>query len=97
MNNKNFIQELARRTGYTNAETQRMVSSFVSAMGDSFQEGEPVVINNLGTFEVKKRLERIIVNPTTHQRLLVPPKLVLGFKPIAAIKEKLKKGGKKND
>jgi nucleoid DNA-binding protein len=97
MNNKNFIQELARRTGYTNAETQRMVSSFVSAMGDSFQEGESVVINNLGTFEVKKRLERIIVNPTTHQRLLVPPKLVLGFKPIAAIKEKLKKGGKKND
>lgn len=97
MNNKNFIQELARRTSYTNAETQRMVSSFVSAMGDSFQEGESVVINNLGTFEVKKRLERIIVNPTTHQRLLVPPKLVLGFKPIAAIKEKLKKGGKKND
>ena len=97
MNNKNFIQELARRTGYTNAETQRMVSSFVSAMGDSFQEGESGVINNLGTFEVKKRLERIIVNPTTHQRLLVPPKLVLGFKPIAAIKEKLKKGGKKND
>ncbi|MBR3444714.1 MAG: HU family DNA-binding protein [Prevotella sp.] len=97
MNNKNFIQELARRTGYTNAETQRMVSSFVSAMGDSFQEGESVVINNLGTFEVKKRLERIIVNPTTHQRLLVPPKLVLGFKPIASIKEKLKKGGKKND
>ena len=96
MNNKNFIQELARRTGYTNAETQRMVSSFVSAMGDSFQEGESVV-NNPGTFEVKKRLERIIVNPTTHQRLLVPPKLVLGFKPIAAIKEKLKKGGKKND
>lgn len=97
MNNKNFIQELARRTGNTNAETQRIVSSFVSAMGDSFQEGESVVINNLGTFEVKKRLERIIVNPTTHQRLLVPPKLVLGFKPIAAIKEKLKKGGKKND
>ena len=61
------------------------------------EEGESVVINNLGTFEVKKRLERIIVNPTTHQRLLVPPKLVLGFKPIAAIKEKLKKGGKKND
>ena len=97
MNNKNFIQELARRTGNTNVETQRMVSSFVSARGDSFQEGESVVINNLGTFEVKKRLERIIVNPTTHQRLLVPPKLVLGFKPIAAIKEKLKKGGKKND
>ena len=49
-------------------------------------------IPGFGTFEVKKRLERILVNPGTGQRMLVPPKLVLGFKPIAAIKESLKKG-----
>lgn len=97
MNNKNFIQELAQRTGYTMTETQKLVTDFVNAMGDSFQEGETVTINNLGTFEVKKRLERIIVNPTTHQRLLVPPKLVLGFKPVAAVKEKVKKGGRSHD
>ena len=96
MNNKHFIQELSRRSGYT-METQKIVSAFVSAMSDSFQEGEAITINNLGTFEVKKRLERIVVNPTTHQRMLVPPKLVLGFKPIASVKEKLKKGGLRND
>ena len=97
MNNKHFIQELSRRSGYTMAETQKIVSAFVSAMSDSFQEGEAITINNLGTFEVKKRLERIVVNPTTHQRMLVPPKLVLGFKPIASVKEKLTKGGLRND
>ena len=93
MNNKNFIQELAHRTGYTNAETQRMVSSFVSAMGDSFQEGESVVINNLGTFEVKKKMERIIVNPSTGAHMLVPPKLVLGFKASTVWKEEMRNGG----
>lgn len=38
-------------------------------------------------------MERVIVNPVTKQRMLVPPKLVLGFRPSAGIKDKLKKGG----
>ena len=53
-------------------------------------------IPKFGTFEVKKRMERILINPGTKQRMLVPPKLVLNFKPIAAIKEKLKNGGAAN-
>jgi len=62
------------------------------AMNEKFQEGDNVVMQNFGTFEVKKRLERVVVNPGTGQRMLVPPKLVLSFKPVAAIKQKLKKG-----
>ena len=90
MNNKEFIAELALRAGYTQADTQKMVSYLVEEMGDRFENGDCVQIANFGTFEVKKRLERIIVNPGTQQRMLVPPKLVLNFKPVAAIKEELK-------
>lgn len=93
MNNKYFIQELASRMNYTQDETQRMVFSVIDAMNEKFQEGESVTIHNFGTFEVKKRMERIVVNPSTHQKMLVPPKLVLGFKPIASIKKTLKEGG----
>lgn len=96
MNNKSFIQELSQRTGFKQEETQRMVFDVIDAMNDRFQEGENVSFSNFGTFEVKRRLERIVVNPTTHQRMLVPPKLVLGFKPISAIKKVLKQGGLEN-
>ena len=96
MNNKSFIQELSQRTGFNQEETQRMVFDVIDAMNDKFQEGENVSFSNFGTFEVKRRLERIVVNPTTHQRMLVPPKLVLGFKPISAIKKVLKQGGLEN-
>ena len=92
MNNKQFIQELAQRTGYTQDDVQKMVYSMTDAMNEKFQEGDNVVMHNFGTFEVKKRLERVVVNPGTGQRMLVPPKLVLSFKPVASIKEKLKKG-----
>lgn len=93
MNNKGFITELSRRTGFTQDDTQKMVGTVIDAMNDAFQRGDVVFVPKFGTFEVKKRLERIVINPGTKQRMLVPPKLVLGFKPIASIKEKLKKGG----
>ena len=79
--------------GYSTADTQRLVTNLVNAMSDSFLEDNAVLIPSFGTFEVKKKMERIMVNPSTGQRMLVPPKLVLGFKPSATWKDKLKSGG----
>jgi len=93
MNNKEFIAELALRSGYTQADAQKLVNTLIEGMGDSFEAGENVSLTGFGTFEVKKRLERIMTNPATGLRMLVPPKLVLNFRATASVKEKLKKGG----
>ena len=93
MNNKEFVTILAGRTGMKVAEAQKTIDAMVSLMGDSFQEGNTVAIANFGTFEVKKKLERIMVNPTTGQRMLVPPKLALTFKPNPTWKDIIKNGG----
>ncbi len=92
MNNKEFITELAERTGYGVKDTQKMVDHVVNAMGDAFQNDESLLVPNFGVFETKKKMERIIVNPSTGQRMLVPPKLVLNFRPNVTLKEKLKGG-----
>jgi DNA-binding protein HU-beta len=96
MNNKDFIAELSQRLGYTIDDTQSMVSNVIDAMGINFQQSEPVAVQGFGTFEIKKKLERIVVNPSTQQRMLVPPKLVLSFKPSATLKEKIKSGRNSN-
>lgn len=93
MNNKDFIAELARRTGYSPEDTQRMVDIVIETMGDYFQEDDSVSISSFGSFEIKKKMERIMVNPSTGQRMLVPPKLVLSFKPNISLKERIKSGG----
>ena len=93
MTNKDFITQLAQRTGYSADDTQKMVNAVVEEMGDHFQEDDAVLIPTFGTFEVKKKLERIMVNPSTGQRMLVPPKLVLNFKPSVNWKERVKNGG----
>ena len=90
MNNKEFISELSRRFGYTNKDTTQLVSSVISAMTQQLQDGNTVAIQGFGTFEVKKKLERISSNPATQQRMLIPPKLVLTYKPSAILKEKFK-------
>lgn len=92
MNNKELIAELAARTGHNPKDTQRLVNNVINAMGDAFQEGDSVLVTNFGTFETKKKMERVMVNPSTGQRMLVPPKLVLNFKPNQTWRDKLKGG-----
>jgi len=93
MNNKQFISELAQRLGYTAQDTQKMMYQLIDTMGDVFLEGNTVTVQNFGTFEVKKKVERIMVNPATGQRMLVPPKLTLNFKISPTWKDQLKNGG----
>ena len=95
MTNKDFISELAQKTGYSPDDTQKMVNVIVEAMGDHFQDDDMVLVPSFGTFEVKKKLERVMVNPSTGQRMLFPPKLVLNFKPNVNWKERVKNGGNK--
>lgn len=92
MKNKEFLSELSQRTGATLKQTRTDIESLISVMGEVFLEGDSVQVPDFGIFEVKKKMERIIVTPTG-QRLLVPPKLVLGFKPFNSLKEKIKNGG----
>ena len=76
MNNKEFITELSRQLEYTQEHTQGCIRCVIDAMSMAFDNGESVSVAGFGSFEVKKRLERIMVNPSTGQRMIVPPKLV---------------------
>jgi len=90
MNNKEFISDLANRTNLTIKETSSLVSAAVSAIISELTEENAVVVPSFGTFEVKKKLERVLVNPTTKQRMLVPPKMTISFKPNTSLKLRVK-------
>ena len=92
MNNKEFISHLSARSGYDQKDTQKLVNNIITAMSDAFVTDNSVIVPNFGVFETKKKMERVIVNPSTGQRMLVPPKLVLNFKPNQTWKDKLKGG-----
>ena len=90
MNNKEFTSELSRRLGYTVKDTSELIATLLADMTRQLEEGNAIFDQSFGTFEVKKKAERISMNPTSRQRMLVPPKLVLTFKPSTLLKDKFK-------
>ena len=90
MNNKDFINALASKTNLSAKITQKITTSFITEMANRLDNDSTLSIQSFGTFEVRKKMERVVVNPATKQRMLTPPKLVLAFKPSNILKEKLK-------
>lgn len=89
MNNKEFINALSSRLQKQPQEIKQQVDALVGAMADMLDEGATLTVQGFGTYEVKKKKERIIVHPTTKQRQLVPPKLAIAFKPSPTLKDKV--------
>ncbi len=88
MNNKEFINELSKQTNQPVGATTKLINDTLRLLEEHFQQDDTISISSFGTFEVKKKMERISVNPTTGKRYLIPPKLVLGFKQSNVLKEK---------
>lgn len=88
MNNKEFISELSRRLGYSQKDSATLLSALVSEISSQLEEDRIVALQDFGNFEVRKKLERVVISPATQQRMLVPPRLVVAFKPSAKLKEK---------
>ena len=90
MNNKELTSELAERLGYTIKDTSELIGSLLSSMTQELEEGNVIAVQGFGSFEVKKKAERISINPASKQRMLVPPKLVLSYRPSNTLKDKFK-------
>lgn len=90
MDNKQLQETLTKRMGRDNADISKLLEALVTTIKDRCGELDSIAIPGFGTFEAKKKLERIVVNPGTGKRMLVPPKITLSFKPSALLKSKIK-------
>lgn len=90
MKNKELITELSNRLEWNSQEVTNMLDTLCSIVGTHLIEEDTVCLTDFGQFEVRKKAERISVNPTNGKRYLVPPKLVAVFKPASTFKVKLK-------
>lgn len=90
MKHKDFIGEVAKQTNLDIQVVSKFTDSTCRIISDILCDGDSLSIQNFGVFEVKKRNERISVNPATGKKWLIPPKLVPDFKPGSTLKEKIK-------
>ena len=90
MDSKTLTNTLAKRTGRSKDDIISLLEALAGVMGERCGSLGTVAVPGFGSFEGRRRQERVAVNPTTGKRELVPPKVQLTFKPSALLKSKLK-------
>ena len=81
---------MQQRLDCSKEEVESMLDAFCNTIVERCQQMDTIKIQGLGTFEARKKMERISVNPSTGKRMLIPPKITMVFKPSNAIKTQLK-------
>lgn len=93
MDSRTFLDTLSKRLSLDKEQTKNLSDCFSKVVGDCCADLRTVAIPGFGSFEPKKRLERVNQHPATGKRMLLPPKVVVSFRPSAVLKNKLKASG----
>lgn len=81
MTKKEIVRTISEEIGLTQLKTKVIVQQTFNAIVDALVEDGRIELRNFGVFEVKKRAPRKARNPRTGDKVFVPEKYVVTFKP----------------
>lgn len=90
MTKKEIVKTISEEIGMTQLRTKEIVQKTFDAIVKTLVEDGRIELRNFGVFEVKKRAARKARNPRTGQRVDVPEKFVVTFKPGKEMEEKVR-------
>lgn len=90
MQYKTLADRLAAKLDITRDEVDALCDSLGEIVGSAGAALDSVAIPSFGAFEPRKRAERVSVNPSSGVRLLIPPKVVLSFRPSSLLRRKVR-------
>ena len=90
MTKKDIVLKVAAETGLKQLEIKKVVQKSLDAIVASLAAGQTVELRNFGIFKVKSRKGRTGRNPRTGEKVPVPPKKVVVFKPGLIMKRDIR-------
>jgi integration host factor subunit beta len=87
---KEIVKEISEALGMTQLKTKEIVQKTFDAIVKTLVEDGRIELRNFGVFEVKKRAARKARNPRTGDKVFVPEKFVVTFKPGKEMEEKVR-------
>lgn len=92
MTKKDFI-ELYKETGKfeTKKEAEEKLEAFLTAVETVLEKKDEISFLGFGKFEVVDRAAKEGINPQTKEKMTIPAKKVVKFKPGKALAEKVNK------
>ncbi len=86
MNKNELISAIAENAGLTKVDAKKALDGFISVTTDTLKNGEKIALIGFGTFDVVERQARVGLNPKTKEKIQIPAKKVIKFKPGADLK-----------
>jgi len=87
---KEIVKAISDQIGLTQLKTKEIVQKTFDAIVKTLIEERRIELRNFGVFEVKKRAARKARNPRTGDKVFVPEKYVVTFKPGKEMEEKVR-------
>ena len=81
MTKKEIVRTISEEIGLTQLKTKEIVQKTFDAIVRTLVEDRRIELRNFGVFEVKRRASRKARNPRTGDKVFVPEKFVVTFKP----------------
>ncbi len=90
MTKKEIVKAISEELGLTQLKTKEIVQKTFDAIIETLVTDRRIELRNFGVFEVKERAARKARNPRTGERVDVPAKFVVTFKPGKEMEEKVR-------
>lgn len=90
MTKKEIVKTISEEIGLTQLKTKEIVQKTFDAIVEALVTEGRIELRNFGVFEVKPRAARKARNPRTGDKVLVPAKNVVTFKPGKEMEERVK-------
>ncbi len=90
MKHKDLLIAIASSMNQSEETVEKLMDATVEILKSQLVEGNTIGLQGFGSFELKRKEERLSVHPVTKIRTLIPPKLVVNFKQSSTLKVKLK-------
>jgi integration host factor subunit beta len=87
---KEIVKTISEEIGLTQLKTKEIVQKTFDAIVDTLVEDKRIELRNFGVFEVKQRAARKARNPRTGEKVFVPEKFVVTFKPGKEMEERVR-------
>lgn len=90
MTKKEIVKTISEEIGLTQLKTKEIVQKTFDAIVEALVTEGRIELRNFGVFEVKPRAARKARNPRTGDKVLVPAKNVVTFKPGKEMEERVR-------
>jgi integration host factor subunit beta len=87
---KEIVRTISEEIGLTQLQTKEIVQKTFDAIVEALVAERRIELRNFGVFEVKRRAPRKARNPRTGDKVFVPEKFVVTFKPGKEMEERVK-------